>query len=224
MYRTIVAVAPAAYAQDMLAQAALQRGDLADAELYARAMPPSLRRDDLLGRIARTRGDHAQAQRYFIAADDVFAIGEEVDSLAKHDPAAAYRVEDLLRKHLERSATHPDALAEADWRLGVLAANLGRPRLAMTDYTRAVELSPLSSKYLISAGFQSYDLRDNAAAQTYFQRAIAADPGSADAYAGAGMTALRLGNRGLAEMYAARSRKYDPHSHALYTLENLLHR
>ena len=224
MYRAIVAVAPAAYAIDMLAQAALQRGDLAAAARYAQAMPPSLRRDELLGRIALGRGDHAQAQRYFIAANDVFAIEEEVDALAKRDPAAAYRVEQALTRRLESTSTHPDALAESYWRLGVLAAQLGRPKLAMTQYTRAVGLSPLSSKYLISAGFQAYDLRRNDAAQRYFQRAIAVDPGSADAYAGAGMTALRFGDRAAAQMYAARSRKYDPHSHALYTLETLLHR
>jgi tetratricopeptide (TPR) repeat protein len=93
----------------------------------------------------------------------------------------------------------------------------------MAHYTRAVQLSPLSAKFLISAGFQAYDLHDNAGAQIYFQRAIAVDPGSADAYAGAGMTALRLGDRAAALMYAARSRRYDPHSHALSTLEQLLH-
>jgi tetratricopeptide (TPR) repeat protein len=182
-----------------------------------------LRRDDVLGRIAQQRGDHAQAQRYFIAADDVFAIGEEVDALAKRDPVAAYHVEQLFTQRLERTATHPDALAEAYWRSGVLASQIGRPGVAMAHYTRAVQLSPLSAKYLISAGFQAYDLHDNAGAQIYFQRAIAVDPGSADAYAGAGMTALRLGDRAAALMYAARSRRYDPHSHALSTLEQLLH-
>jgi tetratricopeptide (TPR) repeat protein len=222
MYRAIAAVAPAPYVNDMLAQAALERNDLHAAQLYAQALPPSVRRDDLLGRIARARGDHAAAQRYFIAADDVFAIGEEVDELAKRDPLAAYRVEQLFINRLEVNATHPDALAEAYWRLGVLASETGRPAPAMTHYKRAVELSPLSSKYLIAAGFQSYDLHDNATAQQYFQRALEVDPGSADAYAGAGMTALRLGDRASAQRYAARSRRYDPHSHALHTLEKLL--
>lgn len=222
LYHTIALVAPAPYVNATLADAALQRGDLRDAQRYAEALPPSVRRDDLLGRIARSRGDHAQAQRYFLAADDVFAIGDEVDELAKHDPAAAYRVQQVFIAQLERNGTHPDALAESYWRLGVLASKLGQPKLAMTHYVRAVDLSPLSSKYLISAGFQAYDLHENASAQAYFERAIAVDPGSADAYAGAGMTALRLGDKAAARRYAARSRSSDPHSHALYTLDKLL--
>lgn len=222
IYRVIASVAPAPYVEEMLADAALERGDLSAAQRYASALPPSVRRDDLLGRIARARGDHAQADRYFVAAGDVFAIGEEVDELAQRDPAAAYRVELSLIRKLEGGSTHPDALAEAYWRLGVLDSNLGRPALAMTHYTRAVALSPLSAKYLIAAGFQSYDLHEYVAAQDYFQRAIAVDPRSADAYAGAGMTVLRLGDRNAARMYAARSRAYDPRSHALSTLEKLL--
>jgi Tfp pilus assembly protein PilF len=222
IYAVIVRAAPAPYANAMLAYAAMQRGDLTDAQRYAQALPPSARRDDLLGRVAAARGDHALAQRYFIAADDVFAISDEVDALSTRDPAAAYGVEQQFAKRLERNATHPDALAESYWRLGVLASKLGKPALAMKQYTHAVDLSPLSSKYLISAGFQAYDLHDNADARRYFRRAIAADPGSADAYAGAGMTALRFGDRAAARYYAARSSGFDPHSHALSTLKQLL--
>lgn len=222
VYGAIARIAPAPYVNAMLARAELDEGDLSAAERHARALPPSARRDDLLGRIAHARGDHAAAQRYFIAADDVFAIGEEVETLARRNPAEAYRVERLFVRRLERTATHPDALAEAYWRLGVLASQLGRPALAMTHYARAVNLSPLSAKYLIAAGFQAYDLHDDAAARTDFARAIAVDPSSADAYAGAGMTALRFGDRAAAERYAARSRASDPHSHALRTLESLL--
>lgn len=222
IYDILARVAPAPYVDDMLADAALQRGDLDTARRYAQALPASSRRDDLLGQIARARGDHAEAERDFIAAGDVFAIGEEVDELAKRDPAAAYRVQKQFIERLQRTSTHPDALAEAYWRLGVLAAHGGHLPDAMTQYTRAVDLSPLSSKYLISAGFQSYDLHDYRTAQTYFQRAIAADPGSADAYAGAGMAAFRMGDRAAAARYAERSRKYDPHSHPLQTLDALL--
>lgn len=222
IYRTIARAAPAPYVNATLAYAALQRRDLPDAQRYAAALPTSAQRDDLLGRIASARGDHTAAQRYFIAADDVFAIGAEVDAIAQHDPLAAYGIQRDFIGRLQRSATHPDALAEAYWRLGVLASKLGNSALAMTNYTRAVDLSPLSGKYLISAGFQAYDLKNNVSARTYFQRAIAVDPGSADAYAGAGMAALRFGDRGSARRYAARSRAYDPRSHALLTLEKLL--
>ena len=222
IYGVLARVAPAPYVNAMLADAALQRHDLDAAQRYAQALPASARRDDLLGQIARARGDHAQAQRYFIAADDVFAIGDEVEALAKTDPAAAYDVQRRFVQRLQRTSTHPDALAEGYWRLGVLAAHLAHPADAIVQYRHAVDLSPLSSKYLISAGFQSYDLHDYRTAQAFFQRAIAVDPGSADAYAGAGMTAFRLGDRAAAMRFAARSRAYDPHSHALQTLDLLL--
>lgn len=222
VYRHIEAVAPAPYVHGMIARAEFDRGDLTAAQNEAFRLPPSSARADLLGRIARARGDHALAQRYFIAADDVFAIGDEVDDLAKHDRAKAYRVQDLFVQRLQRTATHPDALAEAYWRLGVLAAKTARPSLAMKQYLQAVSLSPLSAKYLIAAGFQSYDLRAYAQARSFFIRAIAVDPGSADAYAGAGMAEFKLGDRAAAQRYAARSRRYDPHSHPLATLDNLL--
>lgn len=222
IYSGIERVAPAPYVHAMLARAALDNGDLALAEQHARALPGSSRRSDLLGRIAQARGDHERAEQYFIAADDVFAIGDEVESLAQRDPHRAYRVQELFVHRLQRTATHPDALAEAYWRLGVLASKLGRPALAMTHYGRAVALSPLSAKYLIAAGFQAYDLRDLAAAQRDFAQAISVDPSSADAYAGAGMAALRLGNRAAAERFAARSRAIDPGSHPLHTLESQL--
>ena len=222
IYAAIARIAPAPYAFAMLARAQLDRGDLAQAQRYAAALSPSARRSDLLGRIASRRGDHALAQRYFIAADDVFAIRAEVKALTASDPAAAYRVEQMFVRRLERTATHPDALADAYWRLGDLASKLAHPRLAMAHFRSAVALSPLSAKYLMAAGFQAYDLREDAAARSYFQRAIAVDPGNADAYAGAGMEALRFGDRSAALRYAARSREYGPHSHPLRTLESLL--
>lgn len=222
VYEHIERTAPAPYVHMMIARAQFDRGDLAAAQSEALALPPSPARADLLGRIARARGDHALAQHYFIAADDVFAIGDEVDDLAKRDLRQAYRVQDLFVQRLQRTATHPDALAEAYWRLGVLAAKTARPGLAMQQYLRAVALSPLSAKYLIAAGFQSYDLHAYAQARSYFVRAIAVDPGSADAYAGAGMAEFKLGDRAAAERYAARSRRYDPHSSPLATLDALL--
>lgn len=206
----------------MLARAHFNGGDLTAAQNEAFRLPPSSARADLLGRIARARGDHALAQRDFIAADDVFAIGDEVDALAKRDPWQAYQVQSLFIQRLQRTATHPDALAEAYWRLGVLASKTARPSLALQQYLQAVALSPLSAKYLIAAGFQSYDLRAYAKARSFFLHAIAVDPGSADAYAGAGMAEFKLGNRAAAQRYADRSRRYDPRSHPLLTLDHLL--
>jgi tetratricopeptide (TPR) repeat protein len=206
----------------MLARAALNAGDLARAQRYALQLAPSSRREDLLGKIALAHGNRASADLHFIAADDIFAVDREVDDLSRSDPRAAYRLELLLNRRLARTLTHPDALAESSWKLGVLAAHLGERAQAMDHYRDAVRLSPLSAKYLIFAGFQAYDLQHYADARSFFVRAIGVDPGSADAYAGAGMAAFRLGDRAAAMRYARRSRTYDPHSEPLQTLDRLL--
>jgi len=222
IYQAIARVAPAPYVYDMLARAEVKRGDLTAAQRYVQQLPDSPARSELIGRIAQARGDHRAAQRYFVAAGDILAIDGEVQRLARSDLRAAYALELQLKNRLDQSGTHPDAVAEAYWRLGVLLALQGRTREAMENYTQAVALSPISGKYLIAAGFQSYDLHQNAQAQQYFQRAMSVDPASADAYAGAGMVALRFGDRAGARMYAARAREHDPASQALKTLQDQL--
>lgn len=219
IYDAIAGTAPAPYAEDMLARAALTRGDLRAAQSHAQKLPASANRSDLLARVALARGDHRTAQRLFLTAGDVPAIDAEVQQLAQRDPRAAYRLELQMVNRLQQNGTHPDAVADGYWRLGVLSARDGRRDVAMTDYRRALDLSPISGKYLISAGFQAYDLRLMSDAKTYFERAINVDPQSADAYAGAGMTALALGDRASAVTFAQRSRRFDPRSHALKTLE-----
>lgn len=230
-YAAIERIAPAPYVEAMLAQAALDRRDLDRAESHAKRLPQSPVRDELLGRIAAARGDEAAAEQYFVAAADVFAIRTEVNRLSSSDPAAAFRIESRLRDRLQQTATHPDALADAYWRLGRLDTQLGyanaRQRrtwfeTGMRDYAQAVALAPLAEKYLIAAGSQSLNLNDAKQAQTYFQRAAEANPASADAYAGLGMSAYRLGNLAEARGYAAQARSYDPHSHFLRHLEALL--
>jgi tetratricopeptide (TPR) repeat protein len=222
IYDEIARVAPAPYANDMLARAELARRDLQAAQMYAERLPESANRSELLARIALARGDHRTAQTLFVGAGDSAAVDAEVARLAQDDPRTAYALETQLKDRLERSGTHPDAAAEAYWHLGVLAAHQGHRGLAMSNYSRALALSPISGKYLVAAGFQAYDLRMMAQAQRYFQLAISVDPESADAFAGAGMAALALGDRFAAQAYAARSRALDPHSAALNTLESQL--
>lgn len=222
IYRGVARIAQAPYVDAMLARAAVDRGDLVQAQRYALRLPASARRDDLLGRIAQTRGQDVQAQRYFVRAGDIEAIDAAVRRLANSDPARAYALEAALMQRLRANGTHPDAVAEAYWRMGTLAWKQTKRTLAMHDYRQAVQLSPLSEKYLLSAGFAAYELRDDRAARRYFTRVISVDPASADAYAGAGMVALRDGNRALAMQYAARARESDPNAASLSTLESLL--
>jgi tetratricopeptide (TPR) repeat protein len=223
VYHAILRVAPAPYADALLARAALSANNPGEALTYARALPDSARRDDILGEIAQARGDSSAAQAYFVRAGDLEAVSREVDALAPRDPASAYALEAALKTRLESGGTHPDAVAEAYWQLGVLAWRLSKRELAMQNYRQAIALSPLSEKYLLSAGFAAYDLRDDASAQRLFTRVLAVDPASADGYAGAGMVALRDGHRARALLYARRAAAIAPHSHALATLNAQLH-
>jgi tetratricopeptide (TPR) repeat protein len=224
IYRTAARVARPPFVIGMLARASLNSGDLTHAQTYAQALPDSAWRDELLGQIARAGGDRAAAQQYFLRAGDIEAIDRAVDALARRDPAAAYRLESQLKDRLQQSGTHPDAVAEAYWRMGELASWQSNQRLGMHNFRQAVMLSPLSEKYLVSAGFEAYDVRDDAAALRYFSRALSVDPASADAYAGAGMALLRQGDRAGAIRYAQRARATKRYSHALITLETQLRR
>jgi Tfp pilus assembly protein PilF len=230
-YSGIERVAPAPYVEAMLAQASLERGDLQRAQSYAERLPQSPARADLLGRIAQAGGDQAAAQRYFLAANDVFAIRGEVNRLAKRDPVSAYNLELRLTRRLQSAATHPDALADAYWELGRLATQRGYLdagqrrawfKTGMHDYVEAVALAPFSERYLIYAGSQALNLDDPRQARVYFKRAADQNPASADAYAGLGVAAFRTGDAAKARTYALLSRSYDPHSHFLHTLEALL--
>lgn len=231
IYDRIERIAPAPYVEAMLAHAALRRGDLARAQLHAAMLPRSVERADLLGRIAQARGDESSAQREYLRADDIFAIGAEVNRLAAHNAAAAYRLELRFKARLEQLRTHPDAVADAYWRLGQLATQQEPPsgplrtrwlNVGMRDYEQAIALAPFAEKYLLAAGAQALNLHRYGSAHRYYRRAAGVDPASADAYAGMGLAALASGHRAAAIAYARRSRSFDPHSHILQTLETQL--
>lgn len=228
IYGAVAAVAPAAYAEAMLARAALDRGRLADAERAARLLPDSPTRADLLGTIAQRRGDERAAQEYYLEAPDFFAIQRDVNRLAVLHPAMAYALEMKLHNRLAALTTHPDLVAETNWRLGQLATarSYADPKgrrvwltIGMRDYRRAIAVSPLSVKYLLAAGVQDLALGDPVVAGAYFRRALDVDPANADAYAGLGLAAIRRQDRAGAQRYAEKSRSIDPKSHMLRTLD-----
>ena len=224
VYRRLSAIAQAPFVDAMLARAALARGDTAQAETYAQRLPDSAVRDDLLALIAQARGDERAAQRYFVRAGDIEAVDRAVDSLQAKNPARAYALESALARRLERSGTHPDAVAEAYWRLGTLASAQSKLQLALNNFRTAIALSPFSEKYLLAGGFTAFQLHDDALAQRYFVHVLAVNPASADGYAGAGMVALRSGDRAQAQADLRRALALDPHSHAAVTLQAALER
>ncbi|HET6274708.1 MAG TPA: tetratricopeptide repeat protein [Candidatus Cybelea sp.] len=231
VYRVLDAVAPAPYVETTLAQDALARRDPDAAQHYAIRLPASPVRDELLARVAAARGEHALAAEYLLAAPDPVAIDAIAQSIAARDPAAAFALERLLRTRLARDGTHPDAIAEADWQMGRLAnrqawrevpgSSAQRAWLeeGLRDFGAAVELAPLSERYVVEAANQADLLGARDRAERLFAHAADIDPRSADAIAGLGVIAWQTGDRQAAAAYLARARAIDPGALMVQALE-----
>ncbi len=121
VYAFLDRLAPAPYVETTLARDALQRDEVTRAQRYALKLPPSTVRDAVLARIERARGRPQLALEYDIAAYDATAVESAAERIAKNDPASAYRLEALFERRLNARATHPDAVAQADWQMGLFA-------------------------------------------------------------------------------------------------------
>ncbi|HZV76601.1 MAG TPA: tetratricopeptide repeat protein [Candidatus Babeliales bacterium] len=231
VYRALDRLAPAPYVEEALAAQALDRGDADAAQRYAVRLPASPMRDELLARVALLRGRPLLAQEYFLAAPDPDAINSQAQALAFRDPAAAYALEGLLRTRLAHDRTHPDAVAQADWEMGLFAnrqawrqipgSALQRAWLqrGFRDFDAAVALAPFSERYLVAAANQADLAGDRRRAQQLFGRAAEIDPLSADAIAGLGVVAWESGDRAGAQRYLARARAIDQGSLMVRALE-----
>lgn len=234
VYGALDRIAPAPYVETSLATEALERGDAASALVHALRLPSSPWRDELLARVARVRGDETLAQEYFLAAPDVRAVQSSIDALARRDPAAAYARERTLETRLSLMATHPDAVAEARWQMGLLANQRAWREIpasraqgawlerAMADFRSAADLAPLSERYAISAANQAMLLGRLASARHLFERAAAVNPGSPDAIAGLGTIAYQTGDFSTARRELVRARRIDPNALMVRALERML--
>jgi len=166
VYDLLDRVAPAPYVEATLAEAALDEGDAARALVHALRLPASPTRDEILGRIALARHEQQLALEYFLAAPDANAVQSAVLARAAQNPAEGYALERLLEARLALSATHPDAVAETYWHMGILAnqeawrqvsgsaTQLAWLRRGLGDFESAVRISPLSERYVIAAANQ----------------------------------------------------------------------
>lgn len=233
VYRAIDRVAPAPFVESTLADLALRDGDAPSALRYALRLPPSAIRDELLARVAGAQGDETLALEYYLAAPDVDAVQQRIDALTASQPERAYELERVLKIRLELLTTHPDAVAEAAFRMGEIANVVARSkrapaertawfRRAMDGLTEAATSAPWSDKYLISAANQALLLGDDGAGEQFFRRAADVDPGSADARAGLGVVAYRRGDVRAARADLARAEKLDPNSGMVRALTALL--
>ncbi len=219
IYGALERIAPAPYVESMLAGAALRSGDLDAAERHALQLPSSPGRNELLAQIAERRGRPRLALEYYAVTPDISAVDRYVRLLARTDAGAAYDLENGMKDRLEALTTHPNAVAEAYWRLGELAALCGYRsaasrramwQTALDNYRSAVAIAPFSEKYLLAEANQRVLMTDWSDARTVFLRAVDVDPNSAAAYAGLSLSASKTGNPALASQYAARARALDP--------------
>jgi len=232
VYKLLDRIAPASYVEATLARYELHAGNASDAERYALRLPASPVRNDLLARVALARGHHRLAFEYFFAAPDIAAVQREIAEIATRDPQLAYLYEARFKDRLVSLTTHPDAVADAYWRMGELAtrqayrlpAGERRPFLerGLRDYRTALTLAPLNMNYVLSSANQALSLRAYRTAGRIFEHGVAIDPASADSLAGLGIVALREGRRASALAYAARARAINPKASELLGLERLL--
>lgn len=234
VYRLLDSVAPAPYVETTLAEYALVQGDAGLAERYALRLPGSPARDELLARVALARGQEALALEYFLAAPDADAVQAAAEALAARDPASSFALERLLEVRLTLLRTHPDAVAEAYWRMGRFANRQawrqvpGSPaqrawlQRALADFEAAVRLAPLSERYVIADANQANLLGGRQRAGELFRQGVEIDPASADSIAGLGVVALEEGDRKTAIGYLAHARALDPNALMVRALERSL--
>lgn len=224
VYEILNEFAPAPFVETSLATDALTGGDTAAAQRYALALPQSTIRDALLARVAAAAGNAQLALEYDVAAYDVPEVEAAAERLALRDPAAAYRLESLFERRLRLRATHPDAVAQSRWQMGLFANRTawrqisGSPvqrrwlEVALGDFDAAAQLAPLSERYTIADANQADLLGKRDRARQLFDAAARIDPTSADALAGLGVIALENGDRSAAENYLTQAIARDPHS------------
>jgi tetratricopeptide (TPR) repeat protein len=205
----------------LLARRALAANDLARAAALASRLGPSTDRSALEAQLAEQGGDIEGARRAWFDAgaySELERIGSDLER--KGDVRGAERLQATIVERLSGIRTHPDALAEAWWRLGVLDAALPPherapeggdvyERRALAAYEEAIALAPFSAKYLISAASQDLNLGDLDGAQRYFERAAEVVPGSVLIPVGFGEVAVRRGDVAAARRHLADARRID---------------
>ncbi len=176
-YEAMERIAPLPFVEEVLADDALRRGDLAAATMHAARLRDGALRNDLEARVAVAQGRDADAIHLFLRAGDDEAVQPFVVAWSREGRLhEAYELERRLRDRLAADETRPNALAESWWRLGCLAARLGDAQEGAADFDRAIVIAPLNTKYLSDAGSLAQERHDETAAASFYARARTIDP------------------------------------------------
>ncbi len=206
----------------LLARRALAAHALDRVEALTARLGPSTDRSALEAELAEARGDTQAAQRAWFDAGDYSGLERLAADLERGgDLHGAQELQQTIVDRLAQDRTHPDTLAEAWWRLGVLDAALagneptvaaGRTyaRRSLDAYEAALALAPYSAKFMISAASQELNLGELDGAQRYFERAAEIVPGSVLIPVGYGEVAVRRGDFATARRRLAEARRIDP--------------
>ena len=220
----------------VLARNALAAGETERASRDAMALPASADRLALAGELAQARGDVDAAVEDELAAGDIAGLQGQIDALvARKDLDRAVALERAMIARLAQDRTQAQALAEADFELGLLeerqawrfapgsAVRRAHEEASYRAYAQAVDVSPLGERYLLGFANQAlnvgaYEPAAYDVAAAVFARARVADPTRAEPLAGLGDLALRRGDRAAAAEDLARARELDPHADAVERL------
>uniref|UniRef100_E6Q3L1 Uncharacterized protein n=1 Tax=mine drainage metagenome TaxID=410659 RepID=E6Q3L1_9ZZZZ len=230
IYHAIDRIAPAPFVARELGREALRRGDTASAMAYAVTLPAGGARDALFASIERARGDEGAAIEYELAGLDLPRLLARIGTMERMHPRAAYALAVRLRDRLAITTTHPDALANAYWRCGMLATNAvyhghrparWNPR-AHRAFLAAARMAPYDNTYALAVAAYYYRTSDNARARRWYRRVVTVNPASADGWSGLGSVALREGDLSGAQRYLATALRYGPTAGSARTLARKL--
>ncbi len=186
-----------------LARAALVRGDPDRAGALLAGPSGGSAVDDLRGQVAVAHGRYADAVALFGAAGDVVRADATIDTVAAHDPLAAYELASSFARDAAQRGEPAPVRGDASWRAGQRAATVAfvRPAeaqrynaLALAFYQDAVRDDPTQEAYLLAAGLGALATGDAVASRDAYRRAVAVVPNSVDGYVGLAVSEARLGD------------------------------
>ncbi|HUY10991.1 MAG TPA: hypothetical protein VMV73_01880 [Candidatus Dormibacteraeota bacterium] len=226
IYRSLDRIAPAPFIERELALDALRNHNNSAAIRYAARMPAGALRDGLFAAVSRARGEEDLAVEYELAGLDLPRVRERIRRLSLRHPRAAYDLAARLFERLQVAPSHPDALADASWRLGVIALSIESQSHRRTLWSAraeralrtAAKIAPYDNTYQLALAALYFDRGNLLRAKRWYTRTVASNPTSVDGWLGLTRIELARGNIAAARRDIVGAMKYAPTSPAVEKL------